>query len=131
MRGRVTIFLTGNIISIEAKSVKESINQLERSINILFENGFIRMVRIFPKIQNIVATVNFEQDLDIKSLALKTPKVTYEPDQFPAAILRTLGNPVCLLFSSGKIVITGSKSEDALRKVVRKFENMLKPFYVG
>jgi len=46
-------------------------------------------------------------------LQLPFEKTEYEPEQFPGLIYR-LDEPsaVCLIFSSGKCVITGTKSVD-------------------
>ena len=51
----------------------------------------------------------------------------YEPEQFPGLIYR-MNNPqvVLLIFSSGKMVITGAKSEDEVREAVYKIYQKLK-----
>jgi len=48
------------------------------------------------------------------------PDVEYPPDQFPGAVFR-LKTPktATLLFSTGKMVCTGSKSEEMARKAVK------------
>ncbi|MGH9972688.1 MAG: hypothetical protein ACRD93_02185 [Nitrososphaeraceae archaeon] len=71
---------------------------------------------------------NLEQRIDLITLATHVTATTYEPDQFPAAILRTLEGPVCLIFSSGKIVIVGSKSESQLLQCFNNLKNMLYGF---
>ncbi len=64
-----------------------------------------------PMVQNVVATVNLEKRIDLATMATHVTEITYERDEFPAAILRTSEGPVCLIFSSGKIIFVGSKSE--------------------
>ncbi len=130
MKGRVTVFLSGKMISTGATSVRDSIKQLETSLGKLIQSRLIRNVKISPRVQNILSTVNMGHPIDITTIAVKIPNVTYEPDQFPAAILRMMGSPVCLLFSSGKIVVTGSKSESIMTNAINKLQKILKPFYI-
>jgi len=70
-------------------------------------------------IVNVVASATIEQRLDLLDITEKFPDVEYNPEQFPGAVFR-LRNPktATLLFSSGKMVCTGSKSEDMAVKAV-------------
>jgi transcription initiation factor TFIID TATA-box-binding protein len=63
---------------------------------------------------------NLDDRLDLKDITKKFPDVEWNPDQFPGAVFR-LKTPktATLLFSSGKMVCTGSKSEDMARKAVK------------
>ena len=67
------------------------------------------------EISNLVITTDYESPVDLNSLVLALPfeKTEYEPEQFPGLIYR-IDDPsaVCLVFSSGKCVITGTKSPD-------------------
>jgi len=51
----------------------------------------------------------------------------YEPEQFPGLIYR-MDDPkvVMLLFSSGKLVCTGAKTESMVYEAVRKIHRILK-----
>ncbi len=71
-------------------------------------------------IENVVASATIDQRLDLKDITKKFPDVEWNPDQFPGAVFR-LKSPktATLLFSSGKMVCTGSKSEDMARKAVK------------
>jgi transcription initiation factor TFIID TATA-box-binding protein len=71
-------------------------------------------------IENVVASATIEQRLDLKEITEKFPDVEWNPDQFPGAVFR-LKTPktATLLFSSGKMVCTGSKSEEMARKAVK------------
>ena len=130
IKGRVTIFLTGKMISIGSRSVTESIEQLTRARNLLARNHLIKPVKLIPKVQNIVVTVNLGKKIDLHGFASYVPKVTYEPDQFPGAILRMTDTPVCLLFATGKLVIVGLKSEDGVKKTMDKLDKILRSFYI-
>ena len=129
MIGRVTVFSSGKMISTGAKSVSESIDQLHKTMNLLVDNKFAKLVELTAKIQNIVATLDIKNKIDINVLSIVLPKIIYEPDQFPGAILRTSNGPVCLIFSTGKIVIVGSKSEGQMSEcanfMVKKLDEFL------
>lgn len=71
---------------------------------------------IYPQIQNIIATFDCGTKLDLKSVAQVVPNIKYIPGRFNGAILY-LEKPkaTALLFQSGKIVLTGTKSEEMNR----------------
>jgi transcription initiation factor TFIID TATA-box-binding protein len=130
MHGRVSVFLSGKMISTGAKTISESINQLQRAMAILVYNKYISPVKLVPKVQNIVATVNLGNGIDINKLAEELPRITFEPEQFPAIIFRTIQGPVCLIFSSGKLVIVGSKSEKQISICVKNLKSLIKNFFI-
>ena len=71
-------------------------------------------------IENVVASATINQDLDLFEVQKKFPKVEYNPEQFPGAVYRlTKPKTATLLFRTGKMVCTGSKSEDMARKAVK------------
>jgi transcription initiation factor TFIID TATA-box-binding protein len=78
-------------------------------------------------IVNVVATASIDQKLDLKDVIEKFPEVEWTPELFPGAIFR-LKNPktATLLFRSGKMVCTGSKSEEMARKAVKKVIQQLR-----
>ena len=67
---------------------------------------------IVPTLQNIVATVNLDCRLDLKTIALHARNAEYNPKRFAAVIMR-IREPktTALIFASGKMVVTGAKSE--------------------
>ena len=70
--------------------------------------------------------VSFEYPIDVEKIA-KRRKIIYEPEQFPAAILR-INRPIkatALLFSSGKAIITGIKSLNQIEPVVQKIMKII------
>jgi transcription initiation factor TFIID TATA-box-binding protein len=78
-------------------------------------------------IENVVASATINQDLDLVDIQKKFPKVEYNPEQFPGAVFR-LTNPktATLLFRTGKMVCTGSKSEEMARKAVKTVVDSLR-----
>ena len=78
-------------------------------------------------IQNVVASATLGQDLDLNSIVQIFPGVEYRPELFPGLVFR-LKKPktATLLFRSGKMVCTGSKSERQAKEVVLRVVDELK-----
>jgi len=83
--------------------------------------------RKFINIENVVATATLHQNIDLNSIVRVFPDVEYRPEQFPGLVYR-LKKPktTALIFSSGKMVCTGAKSELQARKGVMKVVDELK-----
>ncbi|KAI1104945.1 transcription factor TFIID-domain-containing protein [Jackrogersella minutella] len=79
-----------------------------------------------PTLQNIVATVNLECRLDLKTIALHARNAEYNPKRFAAVIMR-IREPktTALIFASGKMVVTGAKSEDDSKLASRKYARII------
>ncbi|XP_009327467.1 PREDICTED: TATA-box-binding protein isoform X2 [Pygoscelis adeliae] len=81
---------------------------------------------IVPQLQNIVSTVNLGCKLDLKTIALRARNAEYNPKRFAAVIMR-IREPrtTALIFSSGKMVCTGAKSEEQSRLAARKYARVV------
>jgi transcription initiation factor TFIID TATA-box-binding protein len=79
-------------------------------------------------IENVVATASLDQKLDLIAIMKVFRNVEYRPKRFPGLVFR-LKRPktATLIFSTGKMVCTGAKSDKlariAIRKVVRELKN--------
>lgn len=70
-------------------------------------------------IENVVASATIDQSLDLVEIQKKFPSVEYNPESFPGAVFRlTKPRTATLLFRTGKMVCTGSKSSDMAKKAV-------------
>lgn len=80
-----------------------------------------------PVLQNIVSTVNLKCQLDLRKIALHARNAEYNPKRFAAVIMR-IRNPktTALIFSSGKMVCTGAKSEELSRLASKKYAKTVK-----
>ncbi len=68
-------------------------------------------------IENVVASTGIGQELDLQSVAMDLEGADYDPEQFPGLVYRTQDpKSAALIFRSGKIVCTGAKSTDAVRR---------------
>ncbi len=71
------------------------------------------------KIQNIVATTSLGKPVSLTKLARTQSNTEYNPEQFPGLVLR-IKEPksAVLVFSSGNLVCTGTKSVAQVRQVI-------------
>jgi transcription initiation factor TFIID TATA-box-binding protein len=70
-------------------------------------------------IQNVVASASLGTELDLNTLALHLNGAEYDPQVFPGLVYR-LKDPktATLLFRSGKLVCTGAKTHDQVKKTI-------------
>ena len=74
----------------------------------------------YPRVNNIVATVELDSRLSLKSLSDRMNNCEYNPRRFSAIIVR-MKHPktTALIFASGELVITGARSTEDLQQAVR------------
>ncbi len=79
-------------------------------------------------IENVVASVVFNQSFDLNEIAATMPNVEFDPEQFPGLVYR-IKKPktATLVFTTGKMVCTGAKSAKesirAVHKIVRNLND--------
>jgi len=78
-------------------------------------------------IENVVASASVDQKIDLNVITQTFPDVEYHPDQFPGLVFRIKSpKTATLIFSSGKMVCTGAKSEEQAIKAVRSVVQKLR-----
>jgi transcription initiation factor TFIID TATA-box-binding protein len=85
------------------------------------------------KIVNMVASANFNVELDLFALAREIDTIEYEPEQFPGAILKLskAANGVkasLLLFKNGKVICTGARSEKDVEKALMSTVKLIEKY---
>jgi transcription initiation factor TFIID TATA-box-binding protein len=112
----VLVFRSGKVVATGAKSYDDAKAAFQKLHDELVKHNYNPWT--FPAdedilMQNLVVTYDAGVPLQLPALAMTLPldRTEYEPEQFPGLIYR-ISNPtaVCLIFSSGKCVITGTKS---------------------
>ncbi len=83
------------------------------------------------KVQNIVATASLGKDVSLTKLAKTNPNTEYNPDTFPGLVLR-IKKPksAVLVFSSGNLVCTGTKSIAQVKEVIQQVIKQLRKINV-
>jgi len=84
------------------------------------------------RIENIVASASLNIKIPLEKISEHLEGTEYEPEQFPGLVYR-MKDPkaATLIFSSGKIVCTGARSVEDVKKVVKKVVEMLKESKIG
>jgi len=84
-------------------------------------------IEILPNIENIVSTANFGCHLNLREIALQAKNAEYNPRRFSAVIMK-IKEPktTALIFSSGRIVCLGAKTEEDSKKACKKFGKIIK-----
>ncbi|UCF49475.1 MAG: TATA-box-binding protein [Thermoplasmatales archaeon] len=109
-----------------------SIEEVETSILKVIEKITNAGIKINTKpgleIQNIIVSTNVYKELNLDSISkgLLLKNINYEPDQFPGLIynIDEIG-ALLLIFSSGKIVCSGTKNfEDAYKGIEMMIEKL-------
>lgn len=121
------IFSSGKIVCTGARSIQKVEESIQKIIESLQKIGI--KITIKPKItiQNMVAAGTTGMDLNLNTLAMKLPNTEYEPEQFPGLVYKMIeAKATFLLFSNGKVVCTGTKSEEEARQALDKLIVILK-----
>ncbi len=121
------IFKSGKMVVTGAKSTDELIRAVKKIVKLLKKHNIVITGRPKIQIQNIVASANLHVEVNLEKAAFLLENNMYEPEQFPGLIYR-MDDPqvVLLIFSSGKMVVTGAKMEDEVYRAVRKIYEKLK-----
>ena len=83
--------------------------------------------RVKTEIVNIVASASLGKNVELNQIVFNLDNCEYEPEQFPGVVHR-LDNPdvVFLIFSSGKVICTGARSEEDVGRGINKLKRKLR-----
>jgi len=117
------IFSSGKVVCTGARTLDKVEESIKKIIKSLEKINVKITVKPVINIQNIVASGSVGMDLNLNVLATKLKNVEYEPEQFPGLVYKiqatkTSPQATFLLFSNGKIVCTGTKSEEEVHAAV-------------
>lgn len=80
-------------------------------------------------VENMVSAITVNQQIDLKKFVKKVKGLEYNPERFPGVVYRIREPKLAMLiFSSGKIICTGARSEEDIKKAV---DSLLKKFKEG
>lgn len=80
-------------------------------------------------IENIVASSQVADELNIQQLADSMPDAKYNPEEFPGLILHfDVPKTATLLFSSGKVICTGAKTMEDVDATMEKLLKKISDF---
>ena len=121
------VFSSGKVVCTGARSMEKVEESVQKIIKSLEKIGVKITIKPEIKIQNIVASGTVGMDLNLNNLAMKLDNTEYEPEQFPGLVYKLAeAKATFLLFSNGKVVCTGTKSEAAVNSALQKLIENLK-----
>ena len=120
------IFSSGKMVCTGAKSERQAKKTVMKVVDHLRRNGIVTVGKPDIQIQNIVASAGLDGTIDIEKATYSLKRTMYEPEQFPGLIYR-MEEPkvVILIFRSGKLVITGAKKEEEIRRAASTLQETL------
>ena len=113
--GLSTVLVTrsGILLFTGGNSISDLVDTYGRISSELKEIG-INDVKDIEQVEivNVVSTFELSSSVELNHLSIKLglENTEYEPEQFSGLVYRIENGPVVLIFSSGKIVITGAES---------------------
>lgn len=123
----ILLFSNGKMVLTGLKFSKDAPIVIKRIIERLNSIGIkIKDEPVF-KIVNVVISLNLKQRLNLDEASLVLYSSIYEPEVFPGLIYR-IPEPkaVFLLFSSGKVVLTGLRAESEIVPAIKILGTTLK-----
>ncbi|MBD3198196.1 MAG: hypothetical protein GF317_24310 [Candidatus Lokiarchaeota archaeon] len=120
----LTGLLKFEFISVVLQKLVEKLNKRKICSKV------INSQEIPTEIVNIVVTANYFKRIDLNLAALRLQNAMYEPEIFPGIIYKVFNDvsSVYLIFSTGKVVLTGIKEKSLIEKLLINLGKVLKKF---
>ncbi len=120
------IFNSGKMVCTGAKSEKIAHRAINKVVRELKKEGIIILGKPEIEVTNMVASADIHGQVDLEEGSMVLDNIMYEPEQFPGAVYR-MKEPkvVILIFSSGRLVITGAKREEQVHEAAEKIRGIL------
>ena len=122
------VFTSGKVVCTGAKNVADVHTVIGNMAKKLNGIGITTIENPQITVQNIVASADLHTILNLNAIAigLGLENIEYEPEQFPGLVYRIdVPKVVVLIFSSGKLVVTGGKSPEDCEKGVEVVRTQL------
>jgi transcription initiation factor TFIID TATA-box-binding protein len=125
-RAAALIFSSGKIVCTGANSVEKAGDAVRKVVSKMRNAGIDVPQQFDLMIENIVASTRIKARLDLEEIVMCMENAEYEPEQFPGLVLR-ISDPraVFLLFSTGKIICTGTRTIGDVHKALEKLKSNL------
>jgi transcription initiation factor TFIID TATA-box-binding protein len=129
-RATALIFASGKMCITGVKSTHNATLAAKKFAYIVERVGFKPQEHLDFKVQNIVGTTDVGFPIRLEGLVYAhSMYASFEPELFPGLIYRMIKpRVVFLIFVSGKIVITGARTEEDLRQAFTKLYPVLLDF---
>jgi len=125
-KSMLLMFNSGKIISMGTRSIRQAKKAILNGVKELQSTGTVILNEPKIEIQNMVACADLRTRIDLEDIATKLTRTIYEPENFPGLIYM-MDEPkvTLLLFTTGKVVCAGAKSEAAICSAIVKMRQTL------
>ncbi|OGI12502.1 TATA-box-binding protein [Candidatus Micrarchaeota archaeon RBG_16_36_9] len=121
------IFSSGKVVCTGSKSPADAKLVMSKIVDRMNKIG-IKIPKTYKvQLENIVASAKLDRELNLNNIAFNLENTEYEPEQFPGLVYR-IDDPrvTFLLFGSGKIICTGGRSIQDVKRAVVKADKKLR-----
>ena len=120
------LFSSGKVICTGTKSIAEAKRAIDAIIVMVEALGLKVTGKPDVEVTNIVASGSVGGRLNLNSIIFTFENTEYEPEQFPGLVYKMPDTHVTfLLFGTGRVVITGAKSQKEIMESVRELRRQL------
>jgi len=124
----VLVFSSGKVVITGVKNHDDFVRGLDNLIQKMKKAGVICHDTPDVAVTNMVCSYNLGKYINLNKVVVtfNLENIEYEPEQFPGLVYR-MSDPkvVALLFSSGKIILTGGKTMEDIERGVAFLEQKL------
>lgn len=119
-------FESGKIVCTGSKSEKEAKRAAEKIVRIFRDSGIKILGEPGIKIQSVTASAVLGSKINLDRISMKFKYTRYDPEEFSGLVYR-MRDPKAsiLLFESGRIIITGVKTEQDVLEVVQNIYDLI------
>ncbi len=119
------VFGSGNVVCTGARTAEDS-RYACRSIVNVFQKANVPVSFHNFRIQNIVGSTGMPMPIKLRELHhVYSAFTSYENSLFPGLIFRLRNKIVFLLFRSGRLVVTGAKTEEDIHRYFKAFYHLV------
>ncbi|MGA7627861.1 MAG: TATA-box-binding protein [Methanoregula sp.] len=126
------IFSSGKIVLTGGRSIKAVMDGLSVITTSLNEAGIETLKEPRVAITNMVCSYDLGKSINLNKVVVtfNVENIEYEPEQFPGLVYR-IKDPkiVVLIFSSGKLILTGGKNLEDIKKGLETLEKKLESIF--
>jgi transcription initiation factor TFIID TATA-box-binding protein len=125
----ITLYRTGSYHVVGVNSKNELYSSRNTFMNSLEDMGIdVSIDNDSFSVRNIVGTASLSSPIELNETSIKLglEQIEYEPEQFPGLIYRPESSKgVVLMFSSGKLVITGIQTSDEATDILNNVKRTI------
>jgi transcription initiation factor TFIID TATA-box-binding protein len=112
----ILLFSNGKMVITGVKHIEDGEIVVAKVMEKLNQIGYEITKTPLIRIVNLVISLNFQHRIDLDQASLSLTHSIYEPEVFPGLIFRVQEPIKCvfLIFSSGKVILTGLKEEQTI-----------------